>query len=325
MHFEYNLRSCRLPSPTLYLIQVKQHLVPTIALALFSAGAFAATPVIGIVAASGHFTVQGSEVWGNATLFDGATVETGAASSQLALRNGVKVQLGARSRARVFADRVTLEKGVGQIAAAAPFSLEAAGLKIQGAGLRVNLGEEVEIAALTGIARVSTSQGATLASIPAGRQINLSFQAAQTATLTRSGCLLYKDGRFILQDENTQEVVELAGQGFAPNLGNRVQISGTASANKPAVTPATSVLTVTAVSPQSQGGCLVAASSLNAQTEVPPGAAPGGAGRGATVPAKTSGGGMSGGAKAAIIIAIAGGGGAGAALALMGKKSSTSP
>src|SRR5258708_23013995 len=44
---------------------------------------------IGIITASGHFTLQGSQVWGNATLFDGASIETGAASSQLALRSGV--------------------------------------------------------------------------------------------------------------------------------------------------------------------------------------------------------------------------------------------
>jgi hypothetical protein len=308
---------------------VKQLLVP--ALFLFGAGAFAANPVIGIVAASGHFTLQGSEVWGNATLFDGATVETGAASSQLALRNGVKVQLGARSRARVYADRVTLEKGVGQISPASYFELDAAGMKIQGAGLRVNVSDQVEIAALTGMARVSSSQGTALAVIPAGRHMNLSFQAAQSGTLTRSGCLLYKEAHFILQDENTMEVVELAGQDLAPNLGNRVQVRGTASSARPAVTIATSVLTVTGVSPQSTGGCLVVASTLNAQTEVPRGVTPqsGQTASGNTAPAgqtpKATGGGLSTGAKAAIIIGVAGGAGAGAAVALSSKKSSTSP
>jgi hypothetical protein len=306
---------------------VKQLLVP--ALLFVGTGAFAANPVIGIVAASGHFTLQGSEVWGNATLFEGATIETGSASSQLALKNGVKVQLGAQSKARIFADRVTLERGVGQISPAASFELDAAGMKIKGAGLRVNLGEQVEIAALTGPAKVSNAEGATLAAIPVGRQMNLSFQAAQTGTLSRSGCLLYKESHFILQDENTMEVVELAGSDLAPNLGNRVQVRGTASTAKPAVSIATTVLNVNAVSPESTGGCLVVASTLNAQTEMPRGAAPQSAGNTNPAPAgqtpKASGGGMSSGAKAAIIIGVAGGGGAGAAIALMGKKSSTSP
>ena len=83
---------------------------------VFSVAALAA-PAIGIVTASGHFSVGGSQVWGNATLFDGATVETGSASSELALRNGVRVQLGAGSRARIWQNRMDLQKGVAQLAA----------------------------------------------------------------------------------------------------------------------------------------------------------------------------------------------------------------
>ena len=300
---------------------------------LFSAVAFAANPVIGIVSASGHFTVQGSEVWSNATLFEGATVETGAASSQLSLRNGASVQLGASSRARVFADRIVLEKGVGQISPAAAFEVEAGGLKVHGSGLRVNLGQQVEIAALTGIARVSTTQGVALATIPVGRQLNVAFQAGQSDTLTRTGCLLYKENHFILQDESTQVVIEVSGSDLASNLGNRVQIRGTVSTAKPVVSIAMTAMIVTGVSPQSTGGCLVVASTLDAQTQLPPGATPQPAGQtassGKAAPAgqtpKAAGGGLSTGAKAAIIIGIAGGGGAGAAVALMGKKSSTSP
>jgi hypothetical protein len=292
----------------------------------------AATPAIGIVTATGHFNVGGSDVWGNATLFDGTVVLTTAASTELALRNGVKVQLGAGSKARVYADHLALDAGVGQVAQAAPFEVDAAGLKIRGAGVRVGLGQPdktVEIAALTGAAKVFGSGEVLLASIPAGRHMNLAFQAAQDGTLTRSGCLLYKDSRFILQDDNTQEVVELAGnaQDLSKNLGNRVEIKGTASAVKPVVSPATSVLTVASVSPKSQGGCLVAASALNAQTQAPPSAAaPAAAGGPSTAPASGGGGGLSTGAKTAIIIGIVGGaGGAAAAVLLTQNKKSTSP
>jgi hypothetical protein len=295
--------------------------------------ASAATPAIGIVTATGHFNVGGSEVWGNATLFDGTVVLTTAASTELALRNGVKVQLGAGSKARVYADHLALDAGVGQVAQAAPFEMDAAGLKIRGAGVRVGLGQPdktVEIAALTGVAKVFGSGGVVLASIPAGRHMNLAFQAAQDGTLTRSGCLLYKDSHFILQDDNTQEVVELAGnaQDLSKNLGNRVEIKGTASAVKPVVSPATSVLTVASVSPKSQGGCLVAASALNAQTQAPPSAAAPAAAGGPSTPAPASGGGggLSTGAKTAIIIGIVGGaGGAAAAVLLTQSKKSTSP
>jgi hypothetical protein len=310
--------------------------------AVFTTAAFAASPVsaspvsttpaIGIVTASGHFTLQGSEVWGNATLFEGSTVETTAASSQLALSNGVKMQLGAGSRARVFAGRLMLDKGVGQVGQAAPFEVDAAGFKIRGAGVRVGVGapgQTVEIAALTGVAKVFGNGDVLLAAVPAGRHMNLAFQAAQTGTPTRTGCLVYKDAHYILQDDDTQEVVELAGnaQDFSKNLGNRVEVKGTASTARPAVTVATSVLSVSAISPKSQGGCLVVAAALNAQTEVPSAVAPAPA-TAANTPAASSagGGGLSGGAKAAIIIAIAGGaGGAAAAVLLTQNKKSTSP
>ena len=260
-------------------------------------------------------------------------VETGAASSELELRNGVKVQLGADSRAHVFGDRVVLDRGIGQVAQAAPFELDAGGLKIRGAGVRVGLRQSIEIAALTGVARVSGSGGVLLAAIPAGGHMNLEFQAAQTATLTRSGCLLYKQAKFIVQDDNTQEVVELAGsaQDLARNLGNRAEVKGTASAAKPAVNGATSVLTVSSVSPVSQGGCLVVASTLNAQTTVPTTAgtpAPAGTTPAPSAPtASAGGGGLSTGAKTAIILGIAAGGGGAAAAVLLSKssKSSTSP
>jgi hypothetical protein len=299
--------------------------------ALFTTAAFAAAPAIGIVTASGHFTLQGSEVWGNATLFEGSTVETTAASSQLALSNGVKMQLGAGSRVRVFAGRLMLDKGVGQVGQAAPFEVDAAGFKIRGAGLRVGVGapdKTVEIAALTGVARVFGNGDVLLAAIPAGRHMNLAFQAAQSGTLTRTGCLVYRDAHYILQDDDTQEVVELTGnaQDFSKNLGNRVEVKGTASTARPAVTVATSVLTVSAVSPKSQGGCLVVAAALSAQTELPAAAPAAAAATTASAPASTAGGGLSGGAKAAIIIGIAGGaGGAAAAVLLTQNKKSTSP
>src|SRR5689334_16718451 len=154
---------------------------------LFSAVALAA-PAIGIVTASGHFSVEGSQVWGNATLFDGATIETSSASSELALRNGVKVQLGAASRARIWQNRMVLEKGVAQLAAPGSF--------------------EVRVLNNANLIR-SPYRG-------------VAFQAAQGQAV-HTGCIVYKDGRFLLQDQTTQEVIELSGPDLAANVGNRVE------------------------------------------------------------------------------------------------------
>ena len=300
-----------------------------LASALFASVALTAAPAIGIVTATGHFTVGNSDVWGNATLFDGTAIQTSGNSSELALRGGVKVQLGAGSAARVFTDHVRLDSGVGQIAPAAPFEVDASGFKIRGAGVRVGLGKTLEVAALSGVAKIYGNGDVLLAAVPAGHQMNFAFQAAQSGQLTRSGCMVYKESRFIVQDDNTQEVVELSGnqQDLARNLGNRVEVKGTASTARPAVSIATSVLAVATVSPVSQGGCLVVAQNLNAQTSMPQAGAPTSAQTPAAptpVPAATHTG-LSTGVKTAIIVGVVGGGGAAAALALTSNKKSTSP
>ncbi len=308
--------------------------------AVLAPGVYAGNPAIGIVTASGHVTVERSEVWGNSTLFDGATVETKSSSSDLALRNGVRVQLGAESRARIWQNRVALERGIGQMAAPASYELDAAGLRIRAVGdtghekarVRVTIGDRVEVMALAGAARVTNGAGLLLASIPAGRGMSFSQQAAATGSVTRTGCLLYKDGHYILQDENTQEVVELNARDallndLKNNTGNRIEATGTAGATKPAVSIATLLMNVAAITVKSQGGCLSVAAALNAQTEAPAG----GGGKVAAAAAGAAGGaaagtavGLSTGAIVAIV-AVGGGAAAGAAVLLTKGKGSTSP
>jgi hypothetical protein len=188
-------------------------------------------------------------------------------------------------------------------------------------------GGAVEVATLTGTARVASRTGLVLASIPAGRRMDFAMQAA-TGVVTRTGCLLSKDGRFLLQDQNTQEVLEIRGNDLAPQVGNRVTVTGTASAIRPALPIASGMLNATTVTLQESGGCLSVAAALDAQTEPTNAAAGTAPNQPAAAPAKapvsTPKAGMSTGAKIAII-AVIGGGGAGAAIALAGKKSSTSP
>ena len=304
----------------------------------------AAAPAIGVVTASGHFTLDRARVWGNATLFSGGTIATDAASSQTTLINGVRIQLAANSSASILDNRLTLLTGSGQLAAPdaseiAAFEIAAGGFAIHpsGTGARVHVswgaGGTLEVASLSGSATVATAkEGLVLASIPAGRKMNFAMQAT-TGVITRTGCLVSKDGRYLLQDLNTQEVIEVTGAipALAPNAGNRVTVSGTASSARPSINIASSVLNAATVTTQSQGGCLSVAAALDALTQpatAQAGAAPtaspakpGTPARGAGKPA--GGGGMSTGAKVAIVGVVVGGG-AGAAVALAGKKS-TSP
>lgn len=265
-----------------------------------------------------------SEVWGNATLFDGSSIDTQKASSDAMLANGVRIQFGVQSRATVWRNRTALDKGVAQVIARAPYEIDAGGIKVKadtGSRMILKVGAQVEVTALAGVAQVRDREGTLLASIAPGRTLSFAFQTA----VTRTGCLLYKDAHFILQDENTNEVFELYGPNLEPNTGDRVEITGTAATTKPALSVATAVMNVATVTVKTTGGCLSVASTLNANTEAPQNAttpkASGGSPPASTAPKS---GGMSTGAKIAIVAAVAGGG-AGAALALAGHKSSTSP
>jgi len=65
-----------------------------LALNLVGILAWASAParVIGIAKANGSFRVDNSRVAGNTTLSDGATVETGEATSRLQLQKGTRVE-----------------------------------------------------------------------------------------------------------------------------------------------------------------------------------------------------------------------------------------
>ena len=306
------------------------------ALVALSSLSFAGSPAaIGVVSASGQFRLEGSRIWGNSTLFEGARVETSDASSELALSNGVKVHLAAGSSARVWQRRLELERGTGQVTASSAFEVNAGGVtvaadaSVKGSRYRVGVspGARLEVAALSGNARVMGARGKVLAAVPVGS--NMSFAMQQV--VTRAGCLVYKDNGFLLQVDDSPDVFQLAGGPLAENVGNRVTVTGAVGLNAATINPAMLILNVTALLVRAPGGCLTAAAALNAQTSVPtsassatPTAAPAAtAPSGAPVPTIAREG-LSTGAKIAIVGAIAGGG-AGAALALGGKKSSTSP
>ena len=285
---------------------------------------------IGLISANGPLTVNHAAAWGNATLFEGTSVATAEASGDLALRNGVRIQLAAQSQAKIGEAQEVLEKGSSQVNAKQAYEVQARGLKIAApAGSRVMIAlkqaNSVEVTAVAGGARVSDHAGLLLASIQPGRGVAFALPQDQPASaapgataVQRAGCLLYKDMHFILHDDATNEVIELNGSDLALNVGKSVQITGTPTTTKPAVSIATSVMNVNNVAPRSTGGCLVIAQALDAQTQVP-GAAGAGAAPPPNPPAANTG--LSTTAKTLIIIGVAGAGGIGAALALKGSSS----
>jgi hypothetical protein len=108
-------------------------IVHTSALLLLSGAlisSFAAPPVIGIATARGGFLLDNAPVRGNATLFEGAMVETSAAPTLVRLQGGARMQLGSASRGKVYSDRLVLEMGEGQMDNALHYRIEARSLQI---------------------------------------------------------------------------------------------------------------------------------------------------------------------------------------------------
>ncbi len=281
---------------------------------LFIVPAIAAGPNLGVATAEGAFTVNNATVRGNATITEGASIETTMSPSRLSMTTGARFRLDANSRARVFTDRVVLEKGSGELTATKTYAIEARSLRITpdapNSKARVALRDEkvVQVASSSGRFRVHNAAGILVSNLDPG--LALEFEPQVTGPGAPSsfvGCVLRKDSKFIIYDQTTRMIVELRGSGFEKEVGNRVQANGTARAAGAQAT--TQTLDVTSVVRIEQGGCADIAREIGADLAGQTAAAqPGGP---ASPGAKT--GGMSAGTKVAIA-AVVGGGGAAAAV-----------
>jgi hypothetical protein len=249
--------------------------------------AYGAVPVIGTVVAKGSFRLDSATVNGNATLFEGATIETDRAASLMELSSGAKVLLGTESKAKFYGDHLILEKGEGRLEKAAGFRFEARGLVFQpetgNASARIALagGSRVEVAALTGSFRVLNARGTLVANVGAGHALELEPQAPD-ATSKLTGTLHQVGGHYLLTDETTNVTLELAGPGLAKEVGSRIQVTG---AMDPTATPVTDASQFVRVSSITHLGKGAAAGSAAAAGKA--GAGGGGAGGGFAISATT--------------------------------------
>jgi hypothetical protein len=219
----------------------------------------ATVPVIGTVVAKGSFRVDNATVTGNATLFEGATIETKNSTSRMELSSGAKVSLGTESKARFYSDHMVLEKGEGRIEKAENFRFEARGLTFRpetgNAAARVVLleGARVELAALTGSFRVLNAHGLLVANVASGRSLAFEPQAVATASKL-TGTLRQVGGHYLLTDETTNVTAEVAGEGLSKELGNRIEVTGAMDPTAAPVTDASQFIRVTAVKHLGKGG-----------------------------------------------------------------------
>ena len=189
---------------------------------------FAASPSIGIAVSHGKLEVNSAVVDGNANLAAGTSVKTSSFPSMLQMTNGSNVALDRESQAKVFADRVVLERGVSQLAGKSAYAVEAMGFRVTGdaAQARVEMKKDhVLVAALSGVVKVTDASGMPVANLTAGRALGLQpTNAAPLSTMT--GRLSRENGQFVLPDEVSGLKVELNGPGLDREIGRRIQVSG---------------------------------------------------------------------------------------------------
>jgi hypothetical protein len=206
-------------------------------LSLLSSGCLlfltAVPPSIGVVRSDGDFQLDGSTVRGNATLFEGSTVQTDGAQSRIQLSGGAEIMLSPASRAQVYRDHTVLRQGAQSVKNGEKYVIEAATLRISPTGTHTLAeivakdGNRVSIAAREGSVDVWNGAGVLVATVRPGLALAFDTQAGGAPTAAKmSGCLVTKGGKYLLTDSTTNVTVELRGPDAAKNAGHRVEITG---------------------------------------------------------------------------------------------------
>jgi hypothetical protein len=292
------------------------------------------SPIIGMVSSDpgqAGVWIDGARVSSNATLFDGSEVTTNG-YSRLQLNSGARLNLGANSAARVFANHASLESGAGEIQNATGFTIDARALKIQLAEassiarVRLDGDQRVLVTAVQAPVNVWNSQGLLVARVMPEAPMSFLPQAAAGNAFSSSGCVINKSGTAVLVDQTGNQVFELhpaSGVDVRKFVGKRAAVTGTVNSSATPMQGANQVVNVTAIAASTGGDCAPVATRVGGTTTaagMAGGAAAGGAAAGGGAAAAGVSGAVIGGVVAAAGAAAVVGG-----LAAAGTFSSSSP
>ena len=133
--------------------------------------ALAASSTIGIATAKGSFRVDNSYVAGNATLFEGAAVETDRSTGELNLSKA-KLVMATETRGHVFQDRLILDRGKvqwgGSTYRTVAGEFQIVGVDSASKAMVVRKGDVVQVASLNGTVNVLSATGEMLMVVGAG-------------------------------------------------------------------------------------------------------------------------------------------------------------
>jgi hypothetical protein len=217
---------------------------------------------IGMAMSAGSFQVDHSRVHGTATLFDGSIVETQAALSQLQLGGGSLLRMGSASRVTVHPHGLVLD--FGQVEFTSNYDLQANSLHISAAGpdalarIQMRNQRNVQVAAVRGAVRVTNTGGVLVANVEAGKIMTFEPQENAAVPTRVSGCLLTKAGKTVIAEQTVNVVLELRGPGLDKEIGNRVEVNGTADAAN------AQIVKVAGIRRIATGGCAAMAKKIGA-------------------------------------------------------------
>lgn len=301
-------------------------------LALAAARLLAAAEPVGVAVARGAFRVDQHAVAAQATILSGSVVETERDPLELRLLSGARLRLAAGSRARVFAERLVLERGASEWLPGPSYALEARGLRVVGAetahGQVLLAGARaVEVMVVSGEFRVMRHPRPLVAVVRAGAALRFEAQPQAGAQLPfeMTGCLERRDGRYVMRDLVTGILIEVRGRGLDREVGNVVEVTAVSLPGVQPVAGAQEVVQIRRLSRQRRG-CPVAAEAPPAPPKPAPPQPPPVQPVPEVKPAPPTPAprrGMSGAAKAVIAGVIIGGAGAGAAVYLMQREKET--
>jgi len=239
--------------------------------ALMAAGAIclsaAPTGVIGMISAgSGQsgVTIDGAQVSGNATVFDGSVISS-SRYSRMQLNSGARVDLATGSEARVFSNHIALESGMSEVQSASGFSIDARNFRIQPAEAnsiaRVQLAsdQKVLVTAVSAPVNVWNRSGMLVARVMPATPMAFLPQAASTAS-SYSGCVVNKSKSPLLVDDKSGDQISLRSTSknvdFRKFVGKHASVTGNMNASK--------AFDVSSISEASGGDCSAVAARVGA-------------------------------------------------------------
>jgi hypothetical protein len=197
-----------------------------------SASPAVASGAIGFIYSRAAYQSDGVAVRGNATLFDGSTIEIGETAAQVQLASGVRMWFAPGARATLSARAVRLLAGLGQFEAPPKYWLEARAVRVAASRpeskvrLALDDSDGAVVAPLSGAVEVTNMRGVRVGDLRPGNVVRFAGQAATPSAVSVSGCLSADGDHFALTDAVTNVPLRLTGPDLEKEVGHLVSVSG---------------------------------------------------------------------------------------------------